>query len=76
MVSDEWLSPRFYSPAKRKLRVVNLQQGEMIRIYDALGRQAAVRRAADAVEEFEIESGIYVIQIGKEKTVQGKVVVK
>lgn len=75
-LSDEWLSPRFYSPAKRKLRVVNLQQGEMIRIYDALGRQAAVRRAADAVEEFEIESGIYVIQIGKEKTVQGKVVVK
>lgn len=75
-LDDEMLSPSFYSPEKRRLRVVNLQGGETIRVYDTLGRQQVVRQAAGATDEFEIESGVYVIRIGQKNPVKGKVVVK
>lgn len=75
-ISDEMLTPMFYSPAKRQLRVVNLQGGESIYIYDSLGRQCAVRKATGVIEEFDLESGIYVVRIGRKSPVQGKVVVK
>lgn len=75
-LDDEMLSPSFYSPEKRRLRVVNLQGGETIRVYDTLGRQQVVRQATGATDEFEIESGVYVIRIGQKNPVKGKVVVK
>ena len=75
-LDDEMLSPSFYSPEKRRLRVVNLQGGETIRVYDTLGREQVVRRAAGATDEFEIESGVYVVRIGQKNPVKGKVVVK
>ena len=34
--SDEMQQPTFYSPGKRQLRIVNLQGGESIGIYDTL----------------------------------------
>ena len=37
--------PTFYSPGKRQLRIVNLQGGESIGIYDTPGRQRASRKA-------------------------------
>lgn len=70
-LDDEMLSPSFYSPEKRRLRVVNLQGGETIRVYDTLGRQQVVRQAAGATDEFEIESGVYVIRIGQKNPVKG-----
>ena len=75
-ISDEMLRPMFYSPSKRMLRVVNLQGGETINIYDALGRQRVSHTAYGTVEEFEIESGVYVVKIGADRSVKGKVVVK
>ena len=66
----------FYSPGKRQLRIVNLQGGESIGIYDTLGRQRASRKAYGESEEFELESGVYMIRIEGSSLVKGKVVVK
>ena len=41
--SDEMQQPTFYSPGKRQLRIVNLQGGESIGIYDTLGRKVVVK---------------------------------
>ena len=75
-LSDEMQQPTFYSPGKRQLRIVNLQGGESIGIYDTLGRQRASRKAYGESEEFELESGVYVIRIEGSSLVKGKVVVK
>ena len=74
--SDEMQQPTFYSPGKRQLRIVNLQGGESIGIYDTLGRQRASRKAYGESEEFELESGVYMIRIEGSSLVKGKVVVK
>ena len=68
--------PTFYSPGKRQLRIVNLQGGESIGIYDTLGRQRASRKAYGESEEFELESGVYMIRIEGSSLIKGKVVVK
>ena len=75
-LSDEMQQPTFYSPGKRQLRIVNLQGGESIGIYDTLGRQRASRKAYGESEEFELESGVYMIRIEGSSLVKGKVVVK
>ena len=75
-IDEDLLRPMFYSPDKRKLRIVNLKGGETINIYDALGRQCASHRATENVEELELESGVYVVRIGADRIVKGKVVVK
>ncbi len=74
--SDEMQQPTFYSPGKRQLRIVNLQGGESIGIYDTLGRQRASRKAYGESEEFELESGVYMIRIEGSSLIKGKVVVK
>lgn len=74
--SDEMQQPTFYSPGKRQLRIVNLQGGESIGIYDMLGRQRASRKAYGESEEFELESGVYMIRIEGSSLIKGKVVVK
>ena len=74
--SDEMQQPTFYSPGKRQLRIVNLQGGESIGIYDTLGRRRASRKAYGESEEFELESGVYMIRIEGSSLVKGKVVVK
>lgn len=75
-LSDEMQQPTFYSLGKRQLRIVNLQGGESIGIYDTLGRQRASRKAYGESEEFELESGVYMIRIEGSSLVKGKVVVK
>ena len=75
-LSDEMQQPTFYSPGKRQLRIVNLQGGESIGIYDTLGRQRASRKAYGESEEFELESGVYMIRIEGSSLIKGKVVVK
>ena len=75
-LSDEMQQPTFYSPGKRQLRIVNLRGGESIGIYDTLGRQRASRKAYGESEEFELESGVYMIRIEGSSLVKGKVVVK
>lgn len=75
-LSDEMQQPTFYSPGKRQLRIVNLRGGESIGIYDTLGRQRASRKAYGESEEFELESGVYMIRIEGSGLVKGKVVVK
>lgn len=75
-LSDEMQQPTFYSPGKRQLRIVNLQGGESIGIYDTLGRQRASRKAYGESGEFELESGVYMIRIEGSSLVKGKVVVK
>ncbi len=75
-LSDEMQRPTFYSPGKRQLRIVNLQGGESIGIYDTLGRQRASRKAYGESEEFELESGVYMIRIEGSSLIKGKVVVK
>ena len=55
---------------------MNLQGGESIGIYDTLGRQRASRKAYGESEEFELESGVYMIRIEGSSLVKGKVVVK
>ena len=75
-LSDEMQQPTFYSPGKRQLRIVNLQGGESIGIYDTLGRQRASRKAYGESEEFELESRVYMIRIEGSSLVKGKVVVK
>ena len=75
-IGDDMSQPMFYSPGKRKLRIVNLQGDESIHIYDTLGRQRATRKASGNVEEMELESGVYMVRIGAERVVKGKVVVK
>lgn len=75
-LSDEMQQPTFYSPGKRQLRIVNLQGGESIGIYDTLGCQRASRKAYGESEEFELESGVYMIRIEGSSLVKGKVVVK
>ena len=74
--SDEMQQPTFYSPGKRQLRIVNLQGGESIGIYDTLGRQRASHKAYGESEEFELESGVYMIRIEGSSLIKGKVVVK
>lgn len=75
-LSDEMQQPTFYSPGKRQLRIVNLQGGESIGIYDTLGRQRASHKAYGESEEFELESGVYMIRIEGSSLIKGKVVVK
>ena len=75
-IGDDMSQPMFYSPGKRKLRIVNLQGDESIHIYDTLGRLCATRKASGNVEEMELESGVYMVRIGAERVVKGKVVVK